>query len=82
MKIRFSEDKFYNGQLLYPKNVVHEIPEELGQAARWLKRGGVEVKEETKVVVKEEIKEEIKEEKKVEVSHESKKAKNKKILGL
>lgn len=45
MKIQFSEDKYYNGELKYLSGKIYDIPEELGEATRWLKRGGVEVKD-------------------------------------
>lgn len=48
MKIRFKEDKFVDGKLAFEKDKVHEIPVETGSAARWLRRGGEEVKELTK----------------------------------
>jgi hypothetical protein len=44
MKIKFTEDKFFNGVLAFVAGVVHEIEDHI--APRWLNRGGVEVKEE------------------------------------
>jgi hypothetical protein len=37
-KMKFSEDKFVDGELMYEKDKVHDIPE--GSVDRWLKRGG------------------------------------------
>lgn len=34
----FREDKFYNGELIYTKGEVHQVPNEMIQ--RWLNRGG------------------------------------------
>ena len=37
--MRFSEDKLYNGELLYSKDKIHKVP--VSMKDRWLKRGGV-----------------------------------------
>ena len=43
VKMRFSEDKTYNGELIYEKDVIYDVP--LNMSDRWLKRGGVKVSE-------------------------------------
>jgi hypothetical protein len=43
-------DGFYNRQLKFEKGKIYDIPTELGEAARWLKRGAVEVIEEVVIV--------------------------------
>lgn len=45
MKLKFLEDTFYRGELIFEKDKVYEVSEELGWAGRWLKRGAVEVVE-------------------------------------
>jgi len=59
MKLQFTQDAWYNGELFAKAGEVKEVSEEFGFAQRWLKRGAVEVAEEK---VKEEIKVEVKEE--------------------
>jgi len=44
VKMRFSEDKTYNDELMYEKDVIYDVP--LNMKDRWLKRGGVIVTEE------------------------------------
>ena len=43
-KMKFSEDKFVNGECVYSAGKVYEVP--VGSVDRWLKRGGVIVGEE------------------------------------
>jgi len=38
VKMRFKEDKFYNAQVLYTKDVIYDVPDNM--VDRWLKRGG------------------------------------------
>lgn len=56
IKIIFNEPKEYNGKHLFDANTVYEVDEELGWAARWLKRGGKEVKDEIKPLTQAQIK--------------------------
>lgn len=46
MKMKFAEDKFYDGNLIYEANKIYEVDEANGWAGRWLKRGGIVVKDE------------------------------------
>lgn len=55
MKMKFNEDKFYNGELIYKAHQVYDISEDAGWADRWIRRGGVVVKEEVMAKDKEVI---------------------------
>jgi len=46
MKLKFLKDTYYNDKLFASAGEVKEVSEELGFAARWLKSGAIEVKEE------------------------------------
>jgi hypothetical protein len=39
MKLKFIEDAFYEGHCVYSKGQIADVPEELGYANRWIKRG-------------------------------------------
>jgi hypothetical protein len=39
-KMIFKENKFANGELIFKAGEVYEVSEEGGSVARWLKRGG------------------------------------------
>lgn len=45
MFIKFLEDKFFDGNLIFEKGKVYEISEENGWADRWIRRGGIVVSE-------------------------------------
>jgi hypothetical protein len=45
MKLKFSDDKFYGGECIFVAGKVYEVDEKGGWAARWIKRGGIEVAE-------------------------------------
>lgn len=53
-KMRFTEDKYYNRDVIYTAGKVYDVPDNM--VDRWLKRGGEileeEVKEEPKPVTK------------------------------
>lgn len=46
MKLKFLVDGYYNGKHKYIAGKTYTIPNDLGEADRWLKRGAVEVFEE------------------------------------
>lgn len=46
MKLKFHEDKWYQGELVYRKDEIAEVTEENGFAYRWIRRGAVKVEEE------------------------------------
>lgn len=56
-KILFHEDGIVNGEVVFKKGEVYDIPVETGSAARWIRRGAEEVIEAVKV--KEEVKTEV-----------------------
>jgi hypothetical protein len=68
MKLKFTEDKFYDGKLKFKKDQVYEVPEALGQAERWLKRGGIDVVQEEKAAKEHNAKEELRHKAKVEAA--------------
>lgn len=51
-KMRFSEDKYYNHDVIYQKGQIYEVPDNM--VMRWLKRGG-EIVEDGSVQAKEPI---------------------------
>jgi predicted peroxiredoxin len=62
MKIKFMKDVFYRGEKFASEGEIKEVSEDLGFAQRWIKRGHVEVKEESiKEIVEDCVKEAVKE---------------------
>ena len=39
MLLKFVSDAFYNGVIVFKKDEIHEISDELGYASRWVRRG-------------------------------------------
>ena len=85
MKLYFNKDGYINGELVFEKGKVYDVPEDGGSAARWMKRGAelhieekVEVKKPVKVKAKAKKVEKVEEKKedvevkqvKVEIEHE------------
>jgi len=46
MRLKFTRDGYVDGELKFKKGETYDIPEKTGSAARWIKRGALEVKEE------------------------------------
>lgn len=42
-KLKFHQDTYYNGKLLFKAGEIHDVPVELGFADRWIRRGAEEV---------------------------------------
>jgi hypothetical protein len=55
MKLKFIKDAYYNGQRKYIAENTYDIPDDLGEATRWLKRGLAEEVGHVEAPVKEEI---------------------------
>ncbi len=80
MKLKFLKDTYYGDKLFAKEGEIKEVSEELGFAARWIKRGAQVVSEQQVAVKEAVVKEEPKKEEpaeKVEVVEEEKAVDNK-----
>ncbi|RTL04470.1 hypothetical protein EKK58_10435 [Candidatus Dependentiae bacterium] len=53
VKLKFSNDMFYNSEVIFQAGKVYEVETEKGWADRWIKRGAEVVQDEVKPEVKE-----------------------------